>query len=271
MKFVDFTIYYMHMIKKVGHIINSKFTSSAYLVGYMGHLLKTSFFFVTREKSARKILIMQLLFTFIEALPIISMLSAALGSALYLVGYQFLLSFGQESLIYKVLVITIVQEIGPLLVAFVVTARSATAISTEIGGMVISHQIESYISFGIDPISYLAAPRFLGVTASVFFLNLYFCLCGTFGPFFVSLIVNPVTASDYLAGILKSFDLITIGVSILKSIVFGMIISIASTYFGFNVQRASTEVPVAGIASVTKSFMNIIIADVLIILLVVLR
>ena len=115
------------------------------------------------------------------------------------------------------------------------------------------------------------APRFIGVTASVFFLNLYFCLCGTFGPFFVSLIVNPITASDYLAGILKSFDLISIGVSILKSVIFGMIISIASTFSGFNVQRASTEVPVAGIISVTKSFMHIIVADVLIIVMVLLR
>lgn len=259
------------MIEKVGNAISLKISSIGYLLGYMGRVFKTSFFFVTREKAARKILIMQLLFTFIEALPIISMLSAALGSALYLVGYKFLLSFGQESLIYKVLVLAIVQEVGPLLVAFVVTARSATAIATEIGGMVISHQIESYISFGIDPISYLVAPRFIGVTASVFFLNLYFCLCGTFGPFFVSLIVNPITASDYLAGILKSFDLISIDVSILKSVIFGMIISIASTFSGFNVQRASTEVPVAGIISVTKSFMHIIVADVLIIVMVLLR
>ncbi|MBQ0038966.1 MAG: ABC transporter permease [Treponema sp.] len=259
------------MLKKLGVYIRSQFSSPGYLVGYVGRVFKSSFFFITHEKSARKILIMQLLFTFIEALPIIAMLSTALGSALYLVGYQFLLSFGQESLIYSVLVMAIVQEIGPLLVAFVVTARSATAIATEIGGMVISHQIESYISFGIDPISYLVAPRFIGVTASVFFLNLYFCLCGTFGPFFVSLIVSPVTAADYLAGILKAFDLVTIGVSTIKSLVFGMIISIASTYFGFNVNRASTEIPVAGIASVTKSFMNIILADVIIILLVFLR
>ena len=50
-----------------------------------------------------------------------------------------------------------------------------------------------------------------------------------------------------------------------------MIISIASTFSGFNVQRASTEVPVAGIISVTKSFMHIIVADVLIIVMVLLR
>ena len=259
------------MLKKFGKFIRGRFSSSGYLLGYIGRVFKTSFFFLTHEKSARKILIMQLLFTFIEALPLIALLSTALGSAISLIGYKFLLSFGRESLIYKVLVMTIVQEIGPLLVAFVVTARSATAIATEIGGMVISHQIESYISFGIDPISYLVAPRFLGVTASVFFLNLYFCLCGTFGPFLASLIFNPVQASDYLSGIFRSFDLMSIWVSIVKSIVFGMIVSIASTYFGFNVERASTEVPVAGIASVTKSFMFIIVADVLIIIMVAMR
>ena len=255
------------MFQKVGAWVKLQTATVPYVLGYVGRVFSSACFFFHREKAARKILIMQLLFTFIEALPVIVTLALALGTGLYLVAYSFLLSIGQSALIYRLLVIIVTRELGPLLVAFVVTARSATAIATEIGGMVTSHQIESYVSIGIDPISYLAAPRFLGVTASVFFLNLYFSFCGLLGPAIVVRFVNPIAASGYIDNLFKE---LTVGVmcnSIAKSLFFGMIISIVSTYYGFNVERASTEVPVAGIQAVGKSFFGIILVDVLFIVL----
>ncbi|MBQ0052254.1 MAG: ABC transporter permease [Treponema sp.] len=229
--------------------------------------MQSSINFIKKVKAAKKVLIMQLLFTFIEALPIVVVFSAALGSALYIFGYTFLLSIGQGSLIYSLLTLIVMRELGPLVVAFIVTARSATAIATELGGMVTSHQIESFVSCGIDPIDYLVVPRFLGVTFSVFFLNLYFSFCGLFGPALISQFVNSVASFGYLSNLLKSISLVTLMTSVIKSLVFGMIISITSTYYGFNVERASTEVPVAGIQAVSKSFVGIIIADVVIIVL----
>lgn len=255
------------MFKKVGAFVRQKITSFPYVLGYTGKIFRSSFQFIRRGKTAHKILIMQLLFTFIEALPLICLMAIALGTGFYLIGYPFLLSIGQAELIYKLLVIIITRELGPVLVAFVVTARSATAIATEIGGMVTSHQIESYVSIGVDPISYLVAPRFIGVTASVFFLNLYFSFCGLLGPAIVINIMNPVASGSYITGLLKELTLPIIGSSCAKSVFFGMVISIVSTYFGFNVERASTEIPVAGIQAVGKSFFGIIIVDVFMIIL----
>lgn len=255
------------IVTKVGSRIRASFSTLPYIFGYIGRTMESAFAFISREKAARKILIMQLLFTFIEALPIIAVLAAALGSAIFLVGHSVLLSLGQASMIYPVLLIVVVQELGPLLVAFVVTARSATAIATELGGMVVSHQVESYISVGVDPVDYLVAPRFLGVTLSVFFLNLYFALCGIVGPFVAAKFVNPTIASGYFSEMLRNFSVMTLVSSMIKSLVFGMVISITATFYGFNVERSSTEVPVAGIQAVTKSFVGIIVADVLLIIL----
>ena len=252
------------MIEKLGVHVRQRFASVPYLMGYIGRIMTSSLAFISKEKAARKILVMQLLFTFIEALPV---LSAALGAGLFLVGYSVLLSIGQSGLIYNLLLVMVVRELGPILVAFVVTARSATAIATELGGMVTSHQIESYISVGVDPIDYLAAPRFLGVTLSVFFLNLYFSFCGILGPEIIGKLFNPILVSGYFSNILKCFSISMILTSIIKSVVFGMVISITATYYGFNVERASTEVPVAGISAVSKSFVGIIIADVVIVAL----
>ncbi len=254
---------------KIGRAISPFFSGIPYVLGYIGRTFSSSGAFVKRERAARKILIMQLLFTFIEALPIIVVLSSALGAAIFLMGYTLLLSLGQTAMIYKILLVVVVQELGPVLVAFVVTARSATAIATELGTMVTSHQVESYVSVGVDPIDYLVAPRFLGVTLSVVFLGLYFSFCGILGPFIVAKFVNPTIASGYFSNLLKELSFMTVFTSVLKCGVFGMVISITATFYGFNVERASTEIPVAGILAVSKSFVGIIVSEVVFVLLAV--
>lgn len=254
------------MVKKLGAYVLSEFNSVPYVLGFIGKTFRESFAFL-RTKSSRKILIMQLLFTFIEALPLIAVISTAIGTAIYILGDKFLSSIGQSQLIYNLLSIVVTLELGPVIVAFIVTARSATAIATEIGGMVTSHQIESYISCGVDPISHLVSPRFLGVTMSVFFLNLYFSFCGLLGPAVIQFIINPANVVNFVQGVLSSITVKVLFTSILKSVLFGMIISICATYYGFSVERSSTEIPVVGISAVGKSVLGVILVDVFIIVL----
>src|SRR5574344_1970801 len=252
------------MLQKIGKSVVGKFKKFWYGVGYVGRVLSRSLKFFSHGKPSRKIFIMQLLFTYIEALPIVVLLGMALGSVIYVVGYPFLLNVGQAALIYEMMVIVITRELGPVLVALVVTARSANAIATEIGSMVADHEIESYISIGVDPIEHLVAPRFLGVTASVFLLNLYFSFAGLLAPSLIVQLINPIAFNDYFLGLFQNLTIRTILVSCLKSLVFGNVISICATYYGFSVERASTEVPVVGIKAVGKSMLFIIIADVII-------
>lgn len=249
------------MVSAIGQAVITQMESIPYGLGYFGKLIGSAVNFTSRGKAARKILVMQLLFTFIEALPITSILAVVLGSSIFLTGYPFLLGLGKSSLIYSLLVIVMSRELGPILIAFVVTARSATAIATEIGGMVTSHEIEAYISVGVDPVDHLAAPRFIGVTASLFFLNLYFSFCGLLAPSVVIQFVNPVPFSEYFSGLFEEFTVNVIMISLVKSIFFGIIIATVSTYYGFAVERASTEVPVAGIQAVGKSILYIVLVD----------
>ena len=252
------------MLAALGHSLIQKVKDFLYMVGYLGKLITASFFFAKRGKTARKILTMQLLFTYVEALPICCFLAAGIGSSVVMIGNTFLTSFGQDKLKYDLLVLLIMRELGPILIAFIVTARSATAIATEISTMVVRHEIEAYISIGIDPISHIAAPRFLGVTFSLFFLNIYFSLFGLLSPAIIIQFVSTTSISDYLRNVFLALDLKIILISILKSIVFGMIISGSATLYGFSAGRASTEIPMAGLRAVSKAFLYIIVADVFI-------
>jgi phospholipid/cholesterol/gamma-HCH transport system permease protein len=231
-----------------------------YTLGFFVRILRGVGHFHWR--ASFKILVMQILFTFVEALGIASLLALGMGAAVNIIGMSFLGSISQEGLLYPLLITIITRELGPLLTAFIIIARSATAMATEIAGMVISHEVEAYISIGLDPIEHLAVPRFLGVTFSLFLLNIYFSLFGLAGSYGVAMLFNAVPASIYFGRLLASLTLQDLLISVIKSIIFGMIISTLAVIQGFSVERASTEVPVAGLKAVGAAFGWCILADI---------
>jgi phospholipid/cholesterol/gamma-HCH transport system permease protein len=234
-----------------------------YNLGFFARTLRGVWTFMFRGQAAYKLLTMQILFTFVQAMGISTMLAIGIGAAVNVIGIPNLTKISQQQLIYSMLIIVITRELGPLLTAFIVIARSATAIATEIAGMVVSHEIEAYISVGVDPIEHLAVPRFLGVTISLVLLNVYFSIFGLAGSFVVAQLFNALPPEYYFSNILQNLNLRDILISIIKSLTFGMIISIGALTEGLNAERAITEVPVAGLRAVSKAFAGCIVVDIL--------
>lgn len=233
---------------------------SLYALGYTAHTLaEAGRFLVSRRRS--RVLTLQILFTGVEALPIISLLSLALGAVTLFQGTIVFAQLGQGQLIYPILIAVIVRELGPLLTAFIVAARSGTAMATELGNMVVSHEIEAYLAHGIDPIRYLAVPRVLGATISMVLLTVYFTLFGLLASFFVTSLLTTIDAQDYFRNLLAALRVGDILVSISKSLVSGFLIATVATYHGFAVNKASTEVPVMTIRSVGRGFTYVVLAN----------
>jgi phospholipid/cholesterol/gamma-HCH transport system permease protein len=233
-----------------------------YTLGFFSRTLKGVGAFILRGQAAYRVLIMQILFTFVQALGISALLALGIGAAVNVIGIPFLTRISQERFIYTLLITIITRELGPLLAAFVIIARSATAIATEMAGMVVSHEVEAYISVGVDPIEYLAVPRFLGVTISLFLLNIYFSLFGLAGSFVVAQIFNAMPPEVYFGNLLRVLSVQDIFISIVKSLAFGMIISVVALTRGLAVERASTEIPMAGLHAVGNSFAWCIVVDI---------
>ena len=241
----------------------SKIGDFLYNLGFFARTLKGVGYFIRHSQASFKILIMQILFTFVHALGITTLLSVAIGAAVNIIGVSMLAQFAQDQLLYTILITIILRELGPLLTAFIVIARSATAIATEIAGMVISHEVEAYISVGVDPIVHLAVPRFLGVTISLIFLNIYFAIFGLAGSYIVAQFFSSMSMDYYFTSLLQHLNIQDILLSLIKSISFGAIISTVAVIQGFSVERASTEVPVAGLKAVSGAFALCILVNVL--------
>jgi len=234
-----------------------------YKLGFFARTLGAVGSFIRNRNVSSRVLVMQIFFTFAQALSLAAMLALGIGAAVNAIGYPVLERIGQQQLVYSLLIIIITRELGPLLTAFIVIARSATAIATEIAGMVINHEIEAYISVGVDPIEHLAVPRFLGVTASLFLLNIYFSVFGLAGSYVVAQVFYTIPADYYFGNLLSNLSIQDIFISIMKSISFGMVISIVAMTEGLSVERASTEVPVAGLRAVGNTFAGCIVVNIL--------
>jgi len=233
-----------------------------YNLGFFTRTLRGVGFFIKSGQASYRILTMQIFFTFVQAIGITTLLALGIGAAVNAIGVPMLASISQQELIYSILIIIITRELGPLLTAFIVIARSATAIATEIAGMVISHEVEAYVSVGVDPIEHLAVPRFLGVTISLVLLNIYFSVFGLAGSFAVAQIFNAMPVDYYFSNLLQYLVIQDVLISIIKSIAFGAIISIGAVIEGLSVERASTEVPVAGLRAVSNAFAGCIVVGI---------
>jgi phospholipid/cholesterol/gamma-HCH transport system permease protein len=255
------------MVAILGRWANRKARDYAYALGFFFQVLRETVFFMRRKQVAFRVLVLQILFTGVEALNIVSLIALSIGAVIIVEGGSILPRFGQTSLLYSILIVVITRELGPILTAFILTARSGTAIATELGNMVVSHEIEAYISIGINPISYLVVPRVLGVTISMVALTIYFNFFGLFGSFLVSQLIKPVPFLEYFRALLTTLQLRDILSTLVKSIVFGVIVSVVATFQGFKVSASVTEIPRAAIKAVGQGFVLCFLADALITLI----
>lgn len=251
----------MGPVERIGTSTTGQARKILYALGFAVEVFVQTGRFIARRATGRRVLTMQILFTGVEALSVIATISLSIGAVIVIQGLSLLPQFGQGGLIYDILIIVITRELGPILTALIITARSGTAIATELGNMVISHEIEAYTVTGINPIRHIVVPRFLGVTLSTVLLNLYFNVFGLMGSFVVTQFVNPITLFEYSTGLLSALSVTDVVASVVKSLVFGAITSLVATFYGLEVERSSTEIPVAAIRSVGRGITLLIVAN----------
>jgi phospholipid/cholesterol/gamma-HCH transport system permease protein len=254
----------MVMVAALGRWANRKARDFSYALGFLFQVISETVLFMRRKQVAFRVLVLQILFTGVEALSIVSLVALSIGAVIIVEGGTILPRFGQTNLLYSILIVVITRELGPILTAFIIIARSGTAIATELGNMVVSHEIEAYLSVGINPISYLVVPRVLGVTISMVALTVYFNIFGLVGSFLVSQLVNPVPFGEYFRELLATITPTDILSTLLKSFVFGVITSVVATFQGFKVSLSVTEIPRAAIKAVGQGFVLCFIANALI-------
>jgi phospholipid/cholesterol/gamma-HCH transport system permease protein len=255
------------MFARLGRWAIERTRGTGYALGFLAQVVRETVLFPRRRQVAFKVLVLQILFTGVEAIGIVSLSALAIGAVIIVEGNTLLPRFGQSGLLYQILIVVITRELGPVLTAFIIIARSGTAIATELGNMVVSHEIEAYVSVGINPISYLAVPRVLGVTIAMMALTIYFNFFGLVGSYLVSQFVKPMPLAEYFRNLLLTLQARDVLATLVKGLVFGFLASTVATFQGFKVKVAVTEIPRAAIKAVGQGFVLVFVADAIITLI----
>lgn len=207
-----------------------------------------------------RVFLRQVYFTGFEAVKVVIPVSMALGIVI-IAQIMALVGVGNESLAAKVLVWTVIRELGPLLTILIVIARSGAAIATELAFMKINGEIECLEILGITPYDYLILPRLLGMMLAVFVLTVYFELGAVAGGFLAAYLGWHIPYEQFSQGLYTALTLNELMISFGKSLCFGLFVSAACCQQGLTVGRSATMVPQAATKGVMHSLFLVFILD----------
>jgi phospholipid/cholesterol/gamma-HCH transport system permease protein len=137
----------------------------------------------------------------------------------------------------------VVRELANLITALVVLARSGSAMTSELASMKQRGEIKALYVMGIDPADYLLMPRIIGATIAVFGLTFYFQFMAVLGGMAFASVTAEFNFARYLAVFFASLSWVEVCVTMLKSILFGAIISTVCCHHGIYSPPAATLIP----------------------------
>ncbi len=207
-----------------------------------------------------RVYLKQVYFTGVEAAGIIVALFLLIG-ILILTQIVSFAGAGSAPLTGKILVWIVVRELGPLLTAVIVIARSGTAIATELATMKLGGEIDVLETLGIPPARYLIMPRILGAATAVVVLTMYAEVVAVAGGFLAASLAWGIPLEQYNQGIVPFLTLREIGVSVFKSFTFGLLIAAVCCRQGLSVEGSFTQVPQAATKGVMRSLLLVFLHD----------
>jgi phospholipid/cholesterol/gamma-HCH transport system permease protein len=202
----------------------------------------------------------QILYTGVEAFWLVGAIAVLCGSAIILVAMFNMPKIGAGEYFGKILIIAVVDELGPFITSLVVVGRSGTALAAYIGTMRVSREVDALEAMGIDPIQFIVQPAFVGIVVSVVCLNLYFITIALCGGLTVAWLSAGVPLWISFGRILDALQFKDAAVSLLKSGAFGTIVALTSSYYGLSVRNVRM-VPIAALNAVVGSMFFTIAAN----------
>src|SRR5213082_390300 len=199
----------------------------------------------------------------VGSVPLVGLVTFFLGLTMALLtGYQ-LQRFGTERLVPGLVAIAFTRELGPLITGIMRAARIGAAFTAELGTMKVSEEVEAIEAMGIGPLRFLVGPRMLALfflmpclstisnIAAIFAASLisraYFAIAF---PYFLDLVKDALLIRDIITGVLKS-------------LMFGLLISAIACYRGLTVKGGAAGVGTATTSSVVTAITTVIGVDTL--------
>ncbi len=240
-------------------------------IGYCGVLVGESLFWlfygpVIKQPVRIAAVFRQMMEIGIHAIPIIAILSAAIGAVLAMQGIISLKKFGAESQVTFGIAISMVREFAPLITGILIAGRSGSALSARIGTMKINQELDALEVMGIRPERFLVAPALFAMVVMVPMLTIFSGITGLYaGGLYVGIDLS-ISMDAYIAQVKDALDVGDVLHGFSKSIAFGILIAVIGVMNGARVEGGAEGVGKATTRSVVQAISAIIVTDMLFVL-----
>lgn len=169
--------------------------------------------------------------------------------------------FNAESLVGASIALSLARELAPVLTALMVTGRAGSAIATELGTMRVTEQIDALATMAVDPRQFLLVPRVVAAVLTLPMLTLVFNLVALLAAALVSVQLEGISEAAFWARVPYWVDMSDIVGGLIKSAVFGLVLSLSGCYKGFFASGGARGVGLATTQAVVLASVLILVLD----------
>ncbi|MDR1656796.1 MAG: ABC transporter permease [Deltaproteobacteria bacterium] len=167
----------------------------------------------------------------VNALAVTALVSFLVGLILAFQSAMFMKLFGVDIFVADLVGLSLIRELGTLLTAIVLTGRSGSAFSAELGSMKINQEIDAFLTMGLSPAADLALPRVLALTLATPLLTILADFAGLIGGNIVMITLgHPVVA--FWIELSSHLDTSDVATGLFKSFIFGFVVAVVGCQRG---------------------------------------
>ncbi|MHB8526542.1 MAG: MlaE family ABC transporter permease [Candidatus Acidiferrales bacterium] len=197
----------------------------------------------------------------VGAVPILSLISFFIGTILALQSAYELRRFGAIGFVASAVALSMTRELGPLMTAIVVIGRSGSAFAAEIGTMKVNEEIDALETMALDPVHFLVAPKFLAMALMLPCLTTWSDFMGIIGGSVFGVGAAGFTFGSYIHATLNSLVIRDIVTGLIKSVMFGMVITAVGCQEGLSTGLGAEQVGRSTTSAVVKSIFMVVAVD----------
>lgn len=196
-----------------------------------------------------------------KSLMLVGVTGFILGLVMTLQTRPTLLEFGAGSWMPSMVGISIVREIGPVIIALICAGRISSGIGAELGSMRVTEQIDAMEVSGTNPFKYLVVTRIMAATLMIPLLIIYGDAIALLGAALIENLKGDVSFLLFFNSVFDALEYSDINPAIIKSFFFGFAIGLVGCFKGYNCARGTVGVGEASNSAVVFTSMLLFVID----------
>ncbi len=196
-----------------------------------------------------------------KSFPLVGITGFIVGFVMTLQSEPTMKEFGAESYIPRMVAISLIREICPVIIALICAGKISSGIGAELGSMKVTEQIDAMDVSGANPVQYLVVTRILACICMVPLLTLMADALGLAGSYAGVNLASDVSAVLFFHKAFSSVEFGDLLPAIIKTFFFGFAIGFVGCYKGYNSDRGTESVGVAANSAVVNASLWIIVID----------